>query len=104
MAEYIDREAAYEDFEKCNSVDPKWTPGRVKVLIARQKTADVAPVVRCKDCKYYKESRVLAPNKFCFRLNHPTEPRKIGYNFGDDDFCSYGEQKDGGASDVRIAD
>ena len=44
MKEYIEREAAYEDFEKCNSVDPKWTPGRVKALIARQKTADVAPV------------------------------------------------------------
>ena len=44
MAEYIEREATYEDFEKCNSVDPKWTPGRVKALIARQKTANVAPV------------------------------------------------------------
>ena len=60
--------------------------------------ADVAPVVRCKDCKWYKESRVLPPNKFCFRLNHPTEPGKIGYNFADDDFCSYGERKDGGVT------
>ena len=53
-------------------------------------TVDAVVVTRCKDCKHYKESRVLAPNKFCFRLNHPTEPRKIGYNFGDDDFCSRG--------------
>ena len=44
MAEYIEREAAYEDFEKCNSENPKWTPSRVKALIARQKAADVAPV------------------------------------------------------------
>lgn len=44
MDEYIEREAAYEDFEKCNSENPKWTPGRVKALIARQKTADVALV------------------------------------------------------------
>lgn len=44
MAEYIEREAAYEDFEKCNSKNPKWTPSRVKTLIARQKSADVAPV------------------------------------------------------------
>ena len=42
MAEYIEREAAYEDFEKCNSENPKWTPSRVKALIARQKAADVA--------------------------------------------------------------
>ena len=45
MDEYIEREAAYEDFEKCNSENPKWTPSRVKALIARQKAADVAPVV-----------------------------------------------------------
>lgn len=44
MDEYIEREAAYEDFERCNSENPKWTPSRVKALIARQKAADVAPV------------------------------------------------------------
>lgn len=59
-------------------------------------TIDAVPVVRCKDCRYYKESRVLAPTKFCFRLNHPTEPSKIGYNFADDDFCSYGVRRSEG--------
>ena len=44
MKEYIERESTYEDFEKCNSKNPKWTPIRVKTLIARQKAADVAPV------------------------------------------------------------
>ena len=44
MDEYIKREDAYEDFEKCNSENPKWTPSRVKTLISRQKAADVAPV------------------------------------------------------------
>ena len=44
MDEYIEREAAIEDFEKCNSENPKWTPIRVKTLIARQKAAYVAPV------------------------------------------------------------
>ena len=44
MAEYIECEVAYEDFEKCNSENPKWIPSRVKTLIARQKAADVAPV------------------------------------------------------------
>ena len=44
MDEYIEREAAYKDFEKCNSENPTWTPSRVKTLIARQKAADVAPV------------------------------------------------------------
>lgn len=53
---------------------------------------DVVPVVRCKDCKWYKESKLMPPIKFCFRLigkdgNH------VGYNFSDDDFCSRGERR-----------
>lgn len=44
MPEYIERGSAYADFEKCNAGNPKWTPGRVKALIARQPAADVAPV------------------------------------------------------------
>ena len=45
MAEYVERELIYSDFEKCNDNNPKWTPGRVKTLISRQPAADVAPVV-----------------------------------------------------------
>ena len=54
---------------------------------------DAVPVVRCKDCKYYKISQLLPPHKFCFRLRHPTENRSVGYNFADDDFCSHGERR-----------
>lgn len=53
--------------------------------IAEAPTVDAVEVVRCKDCIYYH--------------------RKIGYGFGQcskcrlmpyhDDFCSYGERKDG---------
>lgn len=46
--------------------------------------ADVALVVRCKDCKYNRGSKkCLNPDSF-FAV-----PK-------DDDFCSYGERKDGG--------
>ena len=55
---------------------------------------DAVEVVRCKDCKWYKEGKLLSPNKFCFRLKHPREDRKIGYNFSPDDFCSYGERRE----------
>ena len=48
MAEYIEREAVYEDFEKSNSENPKWTPSRVKTLLVRQKAADVVPVRHCR--------------------------------------------------------
>lgn len=62
-------------------------------------TVDAVVITRCKGCKYYKSGKLLYPNKFCFRLKHPTENRAIGYNFGPDDFCSYGERKDGGNED-----
>lgn len=55
--------------------------------------ADVAPVVRCKDCVYYKESKLLAPSKFCFRLKDK-DGNSVGYNFSPDDFCSRGEKMD----------
>lgn len=51
-------------------------------------------VVRCRDCKWYQEGELLTENKFCFRLKHPKEDRRVGYNFGPEDFCSYGERKD----------
>ena len=47
--------------------------------------ADVVEVVRCKDCKYnVGTKKCLHPDSF-FAV-----PK-------DDDFCSYGERKDGGA-------
>ena len=46
--------------------------------------ADVAPVVRCKDCKYNRGSKkCLNPDSFF------SVPK-------DDDYCSYGERKNGG--------
>ena len=51
-------------------------------------SADVAPVVRCKDCKHYEihKPKVL---ENCERNGYiiPMKP---------DDFCSYGERKEGG--------
>ena len=90
MDEYIEREAAYEDFEKCNSENPKWTPSRVKALIARQKAADIAPVVRCGECvhQYRQDYGPLAGARFCnvwCMIN----------GMGDDGFCNYGERKEG---------
>ena len=64
-----------------------------KRMLDHMDTVDAVPIVRCKDCKYYNRGELLAPNKFCFRLKHPTENRVIGYNFAPDDFCSYGERK-----------
>ena len=48
---------------------------------------DAVPVVKCKDCIYYEKGKSYEP--YC---NHPTHG--IPYP-NDNDFCSYGERKDG---------
>lgn len=73
----------------CEPADCEW----MKMLA--EESVDAVPVVRCKDCKYYKISELHPPYKFCFRLRHPTENRSVGYNFADDDFCSHGEFREG---------
>lgn len=81
MAEYIDREEYCEKHCRCSNeyCDRESCP------IWKAPAADVAPVVRCKDCKYnIGTKKCLNPDSF-FAV-----PK-------DDDFCSYGERKDGGA-------
>lgn len=103
MAEYIERETALalvkpdvpEDLKAAVTIAT--AKKLVRSIVRRAPADDVAPVVRCRDCKYYRVSAMLAPNKFCFRLKHPVEDRPIGYNFAPDDFCSHGERKDGGS-------
>ena len=55
---------------------------------------DWIPVVRCKDCKYYREGAIFKDIKFCFRLRGDND-KPVGYNFSEDDFCSRGERREG---------
>lgn len=59
--------------------------------------ADVAPVVRCKDCKWFADNNGgewYGCQMFqVVRITPEDAPKP-------DDFCSYGEQKDGGASNA----
>ena len=50
-------------------------------------TADAEVVVRCKDCKYWQDNNDGYPNEEC-RWGHGETPDA-------NDFCSYGERKDG---------
>ena len=79
--EYISREAALKDFESCNAENQNWTPQRVKTLLLRQPAADVAEVVRCKDCKHRTEAGNCGHPR-----HHGILPSAYPY-----DFCSYGE-------------
>lgn len=76
--EYIDREKA----KRLLHIEYAYA---AEQLLDEIPAADVAPVVRCKDCKYnVGTKKCLNPDSF-FAV-----PK-------DDDFCSYGERKDGGA-------
>ena len=88
-ADYIRRENALEDFERCNAENPKWTPQRVKTLILRQPAADVAEVVHCKDCKHRTEAGNCGHPRYHWIL-----PSAYPY-----DFCSHGERRDDNVSD-----
>lgn len=56
----------------------------------RQPTIDAVPVVRCKDCKYW--GGVVFGN-VCRRWSAPLAGMRNDTK--PDDFCSYGERKDG---------
>lgn len=55
----------------------------------------VSELVRCKDCKWYREGVHLSPSKFCYRFID-NSGKRIGYNFADNDFCSYAERRTDG--------
>lgn len=63
-------------------------------------TVDAVVVTRCKDCAHSTlpselTQRYGKPGTLtCHNMHAPSNRRNVGSN----DFCSYGEQKDGGAS------
>lgn len=87
MTDYIRREDALKDFERCNAENPNWTPQRVKTLLLRQPAADVAEVVRCKDCKYGDYDSKSNGAMVCLRTND-------GFWRKETDFCSCGERRE----------
>lgn len=55
MAEYIKREAALHEIERLKALmvgDKRVSVDAMKSFIENLPAADVAPVVRCKDCEY----------------------------------------------------
>ena len=98
MAEYIEREAAIayirEQSEECQKAFEEF--GGESGIYAdayndlaedfyRIPTADVAPVVRCKDCKHHEDEEIGMV--YC--------PNSIGGWVGGNWFCADGERKDG---------
>lgn len=92
--DFISREAALELIDNA----PIIAGNENETLISAPKlsdkvyclpAADVVEVVRCKECKYYTEGKLLGPTKFCYFYKIGT-----GLNTADDDFCSKGERRE----------
>lgn len=90
MAEYIDRGTAIAKLTALELVKPNATMTSVKRLLADMPAADVAPVVRCKDCKHYDMG-------VCLKIYSDGNVHSAAWQERKpEDFCSYGERKDGG--------
>ena len=97
MKEYIEREELLKDIEE--ERPENWTDSeserqaendfyKYRDIVKMQTAADVVEVVRCKDCKDYRQNP-YSPEEdmmcMCWCDWLPTDP---------DDFCSYGIKKE----------
>lgn len=89
MAEYIERSYIRKMamFEMAYTMETETDAAVVLRMIDDAPAADVAPVVRCKDCKYLANATV---NSNGFLICHVTD-----MEIAPEDFCSYGERKEG---------
>ena len=94
MAEYIKREAAVKSVLRMrrpeNSVAQNRMLSIIQMDMLKLPAADVAPVVRCKDCKHYDMG-------VCLKIYSDGNVHSAAWQSRrPDDFCSYGERKDCG--------
>lgn len=101
MAEYIAREVLLAQLRAMESynVSPMYRRGYDDCVeaILKAPAADVVPVVRCKDCKWFVDNNGgewYGCKMFqVVRITPEDAPKP-------DDFCSYGERRDGGADNA----
>lgn len=94
MAEYINRKAAFDAItdlagkaQTRSAYEAVWKSARV---LEKMPAADVVPVVRCKDCIHYDLG-------VCLKIYSDGNVQKDSWQSRNpNDFCSYGERKDGG--------
>lgn len=90
MAEYIEKEALIAEFKRLklgehSFIERVFADG-VYAIIEQFPAADVAPVVKCKDCKYHENATVNSNGFLICSVS--------GMDITPDDFCSYGERKE----------
>ena len=102
MARLIDAEALKSYMDEC-SKDSRFRVyyGYAESFINDAPTIDAAPVVRCRDCKYYgdEDGKLQRSDGVLFARckvhNYLIDGRHTGWCPTENDFCSYGERKEG---------
>lgn len=90
MTEYIERGTAIAKLTALEVTAPSATMTDAKRLLADMPAADVAPVVRCKDCLYWERD-----TGFChYHSRYYDGGASWDIFFNEDDFCSYGERNE----------
>ena len=88
MADYIEREKVLSKAAPVAGCFSNMISAYDVIMLP---AADVAPVVRCKDCKHYKPQKKSAHwenrTNYCNRI--------VTIKVQPYDFCSYGERKEG---------
>ena len=93
MSDYIKREDVYKILNEVPSdMGGLIFSEDVAIRLDMLPPADVVEVVRCKDCKWCKQN-----NSHGYEWEECEKINMIGlsHDVVDDDYCSYGERKDG---------
>ena len=82
----INREALLSYADLRASCGEHYTAEDVIMMIKTAPTVDAVPVVRCRECKWWQEDD---------DIGHCDNPDGLDNYAKPDDFCSYGERKEG---------
>ena len=99
MIEYIKRDDVLTKIDKFVKLNEEYgSPVDVfdmemlKKMVKKIPIMNVAPIVRCKDCKYFNHREHECENS---DVHHDLEGgAQYSIGFDVDDFCSYGERKE----------
>ena len=101
----INREAllSFEkmDADLCATCGEHHTAEDVIMMIETAPTVDAVPVVRCRECKYWgdEDGKMQCSDGVLFARckihNYLLDGRHTGWCPTENDFCSYGERKEG---------
>lgn len=95
----IDGDKLYEVIQDFSAMYEEAREMKEDVLleISEAPTVDAVVVTRCKDCKHFNHKRMECENE-AISTDHEGGAQ-YSLNFWPDDFCSYGEPKEGNHAD-----